>query len=363
MTAYITKRNSKSGPRWIVRFRFGGRVSPLIHCGSFKTLKDARSRLEFVTAELAYGRDPRVTLDKINDPPPLAPTMDEWFDRCIQARLDITAKTEKSYRQAQARLGDLAAADPFVLQPADFRQWIARQLEGPDGLSPASVAHYFSKIRQVIDFAEVDPNPARSKLITLPTVEEEEINPPSGAEWLRIRDHLDDDVSLLLRLCECDALRIDEALSVQWGDFDFAEGRMRIAKSRTKRRTAGQRWLWVPDGLLEEIEARKPIEDRDLQQAVFAGLTDGTVRYRMERACKLAGVPHYHPHDLRHRRISLWVRMGIDPIAAKIWAGHTKASMTLDRYAHVLVDNADEWREFWADRYQEERRERRGMEA
>jgi integrase len=56
----------------------------------------------------------------------------------------------------------------------------------------------------------------------------------------------------------------------------------------------------------------------------------------MGSACKLAGLIGYTPHDLRHRRISLWVRT--EPIAdVAAWVGHSKKSMTLDVYSHVML--------------------------
>ena len=56
----------------------------------------------------------------------------------------------------------------------------------------------------------------------------------------------------------------------------------------------------------------------------------------MSRACKLGGFAHHHPHDLRHRRISLWFQRGESAVQIAQWAGHT-ASMSLDTYGHVMV--------------------------
>jgi integrase len=363
MTAYITKRNSKSGPRWIVRFRFGGRVTKLIHCGSFKTLKDARKRLDFVVAELAYGRDPRASLAVGRTPPPQAPTLTEWFDRFVQSRVDVSAATAALYLNAKARLRNLAERDPFTLEPADFRTWIAAQMtdaEGWPALSAASVRQYIGSVRQVIDFAGVEPNPARSKQVKIPRATREEINPPGGAEWERIREQLDAKIELPMRLIECCGLRLNECLQLEWSDVDLADGRLRVSAARTKT-MSGQRWLWLPDELVEQLAESCPLEDRN--GPVFAGLTDSNLRHRLDMACKLAGTVVYSPHDFRHRRISLWVRMGIDPVAAKVWSGHSNASMTLDRYSHVVVDGQDEWGDFWWRRYQDERLERRGLEV
>ncbi len=70
------------------------------------------------------------------------------------------------------------------------------------------------------------------------------------------------------------------------------------------------------------------------------------------RACRNAGIAAYSPHDLRHRGISLWVAHGFDAVAVKTWAGHPRASMSLDVYSHVVIDPAaDEWRDFWRGAY------------
>jgi integrase len=103
---------------------------------------------------------------------------------------------------------------------------------------------------------------------------------------------------------------------------------------------------------LDEISDLVPLEDRHRERKVFPRLTDMTVRNQMYRACRDAGIVAYSPHDLRDRRISLWIARGIDPVQAKTWAGHSKASMTLDVYAHVAIDPAaDEWRGFWLSAY------------
>lgn len=49
-----------------------------------------------------------------------------------------------------------------------------------------------------------------------------------------------------------------------------------------------------------------------------------------------AGIPNFSPHDLRHRRVTIWHHEGIPARVLAERAGHSKASMTLDTYSHVL---------------------------
>jgi integrase len=99
-----------------------------------------------------------------------------------------------------------------------------------------------------------------------------------------------------------------------------------------------------------------PLEDRTSERRVF-GVTDHTVRKGLELACRSAGIAHYSPHDLRHRRASLWVAERFDPNTVKEWCGHSRASMTLDVYTHVVTADADdEWADFWRSVYDRQRR-------
>jgi integrase len=68
----------------------------------------------------------------------------------------------------------------------------------------------------------------------------------------------------------------------------------------------------------------------------FQGVTEATAYQTMARACQTAGVPHYHPHDLRQRRITIWHRSGVPARDLAERAGHSRPSMSLDVYSHVM---------------------------
>jgi integrase len=353
-SASITRRRTRSGPRYVVRYRLGGRAFPIRHAGSFTRERDAKARLGFVAGELAVGRDPAKALAALLQPaePVKVETLDNRFGAFIESRVDVGSKTIALYRNARAKLGKLKAADPAVLTPADFQAWVAENA----GLSPRTLAHYLSTIRQVLDFCDVTPNPARSPKVKLPSDDTAEVEAPNTKEWQAIKRHAPRRVLLALRLIEATGLRVSEAADLTFGDVDFAEERIRVSRARTKRRTAGQRWLPVPVELLEEIEALCPFEDRTRERAVFAGVNAREIRGGLDLACRNAKIAHYSPHDLRHRRTSLWLAHGFDPITVKEWCGHSRASMTLDVYAHVVTDpEGDEWRDFWLTAFDRQR--------
>ena len=69
---------------------------------------------------------------------------------------------------------------------------------------------------------------------------------------------------------------------------------------------------------------------------MFQGLNVSSARQAMSRACRNAKIPHYSPHDLRHRRLTLWHQSGVPARELAERAGHSKPSMSLDIYTHVM---------------------------
>ena len=94
--------------------------------------------------------------------------------------------------------------------------------------------------------------------------------------------------------------------------------------------------MQVPAWLMEEIELTCPPEDRTAERQVFPEFTPDVTKNVIARACKAAGIPHFHPHDLRHRRITIWHHEGIPARVLAERAGHARASMSIDVYSHVM---------------------------
>jgi integrase len=84
------------------------------------------------------------------------------------------------------------------------------------------------------------------------------------------------------------------------------------------------------------IDGSCPFEDRTPERKVFQGITEASAYQAMLRACQAAKVPHYHPHDLRHRRITIWHRSGVPARELAERAGHARPSMSLDVNSHVM---------------------------
>jgi hypothetical protein len=109
------------------------------------------------------------------------------------------------------------------------------------------------------------------------------------------------------------------------------------AVSKTRR----TRWVPVPAEVFAAVVERVPREDRDLEAPVFAGFGVDRFRTAIGRACKASGVPVFSPHDVRHRRATLWHLQGVPAAEAAAWLGHSPQEH-LATYAQATLVDRDE---------------------
>jgi integrase len=95
---------------------------------------------------------------------------------------------------------------------------------------------------------------------------------------------------------------------------------------------------------MEVLLLQVPPDDRIPQRRLFPGLNEGTMRDAIGRASRAAGLPLCSPHDLRHRRGSLWHAGGMPARELAERMGHSKASMSLVVYTHMMPDEVSEER-------------------
>ncbi len=331
-TIMITTRTTASGKRYDVRYRLGGRAYPIVRAGSFKTEKDAKARRAPVAGEIAHGRNPADLLSTLADHVDHFLTLEAWGKRFVVSRIDVAENTRKMYRSHLRKIGEtFGDRDPHSITAADVAEWVAEQAEER---KPGTVAQYLDVVKMLLDYIGIEPNPARDPRVKLPKRVTEEANPPSDEHFLAIVDKLVARWRLFFITIEQGGLRIGEAVALRWADVDVAGLRLRLPRSATK--TGTSRWVQLAAWLMEAIEDSCPLEDRVPERLVFQGLNYSSARQAMSRACRLAKIPNYTPHDLRHRRLTIWHQAGVPARELAERAGHSKPSMSLDTYTHVM---------------------------
>jgi integrase len=326
----ITTRRTKSGPRYHVRFRLGGRSYPLVHAGSFRTLKEAKARRDLVAGEIAHGRNPADVLRAIVDKP-MVRTFADLYDEFTESRVDVSEATKENYKTHRIRLVALLGdRDPTTITWQDVQTVVTTLSEE---LSQLSVRNYLGTLRMALAYGDVES--ARDRRVKLPRPDETVPNPPSASEVEAIIAHAPRKWRLAIRVLEQTGMRVGELAGLEWGDVDRANSRFRIRNGKTR---AARRWVPIPEWLMEEIEQTCPPDDRTEQRRVFPGAGRQTVGNAIRNACKTAGIAAYSPHDLRHRFISVKIREGVPITNIAAHVGHSRTSLTLDTYAHVLVE-------------------------
>ena len=333
---YVTKRKRANGRRsWVVRYRWGGRAFKLTHLGSRSTEREAKALRDWAAGELIAGRDPRMSQAAHRDASvtgSLVLDVDTAWDRFIASRLDTADGTRRNFRKARNAFSPLLGSrDVRSLRVADIQTAVGALSQS---LHPTTLAKYVSTLRQVLDYAELEPNVARDRRVKLPPVVRDEPEPPDANHVLAILARLTPRWRLAFVTAEQTGMRVGEIASVRWADVDVAGLRFRMRRRETKTNRA--KWVPVPAWLMEELEASCPLEDRLADRKVFIRVDEAGLRNAMLRACRTAGIASYSPHELRHRRMTIWHHAGIPMREIQERVGHSRASITLDVYSHVM---------------------------
>ena len=147
-------------------------------------------------------------------------------------------------------------------------------------------------------------------------------------------------------------MRQGEICGLRWEDFDEAKGTLRVARSvdfvkkelvigETKT-DDGKRTIYLPDSLWRLLTERKKSA---VSEWIFPNLLkpelplDPAKAYRQfKKLLEIGELPNIRFHDLRHTFTSHAANSGIAPKTLSEIVGHSKASFTLDTYAHVTGD-------------------------
>lgn len=333
-TVKVTARNPR-GRSFQVLFRRGGRGYRIETAGTFKTEKEARTRCDLVRGWLAGGQDPATELAKLATPPAQPRTFAQAAESMIRNRHGMAANTVRSYHKAIDKTRelrpDLLTRPPAQWSVTDAQELLADMID--DGLAPASVKKYVGNLNLVFDHDGAE-SPFRDRRVTVPAQVKATIEPPSAAHVVAMLERVQPARLLLpLIVAEQTAMRVSEIATLPWGDVDVAGCRFRLARERVK--TRHPRWVQVPEWLMAHVADSCPLEDRLPDRRVFL-TSDSALRNAMARACRMAGIPLYSPHDLRHRRASLWHGQGVSTRELMDRGGWSRSDVAIDTYTHLM---------------------------
>jgi integrase len=328
---------NKGRPRYRLLYRLGGRESRARYAGSFATKSEAVARKRWVDGELAALRVPDVRLlEHVPSSPLLRDAAARWQD----CRVDISDNTRLQHRSAvNAMLPTLGDRRVDTITPADVAELVATLTA--KGRKRETIRKSLLVGAMIFDHAGfADRNPFRDKItVRLPREQKAEIVPPTAAYVLAVHGALPDRYRLPLVVLDATGMRLGELEGLRWGDVDEQRCRWRVSKAVAK--TGQGRWVQVPPVVFDAVLALVAREDRTPERKVFQGFGGDRFRTAISRACVVAGVPAFSPHDLRHRRISLLHLGGVPWARIGEHVGQRNLAVTANTYSHVLADEAE----------------------
>ena len=237
-----------------------------------------RSRRDFVAGELAAGRHPGHALAQLASSS-TTKVLSDWAVQYETSRIDYAVETTKNLSSHLKRiLPTFGARDPHGILWSEVQTWVADLARE---MKPSSIARYMATLRLLLEFAGVDPNPARDKRVKLPTIIVEEPQPPTAKQFLALLDKIPDRWILPLITLEQTAMTVGEAYQLAWGDVDVLGGQFRLRRSTVKGGIrARARWVQLPD----------VADGRDRGHVPAGGPHRGA-----------EGVPRVHPQRRRER--------------------------------------------------------------
>jgi integrase len=185
----------------------------------------------------------------------------------------------------------------------------------------------------------------------------------------------------LLTLALTTGMRRGELLALRWGDIDFEKGVLYVQRTMSKvagrgyyerqpKTRASRRKIVLSNVAIEALKEHRLRQEKERREMgdewcerdiVFCNRSGGfsdpdRVGPKLRVLLKKVGLPTIRFHDLRHSAATILLGKGVHPKVIAELLGHSKVTMTLDTYSHVLpsmlqeaVDKMDDVFEYTRD--------------
>ena len=150
--------------------------------------------------------------------------------------------------------------------------------------------------------------------------------------------------------CLYSGLRIGELIALQWSDIDFAKGILNVSKSchdgkngliiDEPKTATSRRVIPLPKQLLPFL---KSIKKKSVSPFVVSAngkpVSVRSYQRSFELLLKKLKIPHKGFHSLRHTFATRAIECGMDVKTLSEILGHKDPTVTLNRYAHSLMEH------------------------
>ena len=151
-------------------------------------------------------------------------------------------------------------------------------------------------------------------------------------------------------LCLYSGLRIGELIALQWSDIDFTKGILTVSKSchdgkagliiDEPKTATSRRVIPLPKQLLPILKGiKKKSHSPFVVSANGKPVSVRSYQRSFELLLKKLKIPHRGFHSLRHTFATRALECGMDVKTLSEILGHKNPTVTLNRYAHSLMEH------------------------
>ncbi|MDW7671855.1 MAG: tyrosine-type recombinase/integrase [Bacillota bacterium] len=255
------------------------------------------------------------------------------------------------------------------LTPHHVQKWVNAMAESQ--LSKASAVTYFNAIKaafnKAVSWRIINVTPCLE--ITLPKIKKKSMKTLSAREVSRLLQEAEDHpIHLVILLAASCGLRRGEILGLRWRQVDLNAQTLHISENYTEsskgiilselKTDSSYRTVDFGDAIKKALRKQHARQMEALTSASVVRLSDlnednlqdlhvctwydltplgpSFVTKKFGKIIKKAALPPIRFHDLRHTHATLLLQAGVHPKVVQERLGHSKISITLDTYSHVL---------------------------
>lgn len=293
----------------------------------------------------------------------------EWLDVWFANYIEPSSKTKTRERYSEiiekhlkVKLGEyeLEELSPIVIQKYITELMQSGNLTTGKGLAANSVNGIITVIQNSLKLAYTlgELKEYTADKIKRPKTKEKEVSCFSLAEQKKIEQAALSNKKrkfIGIVICLYSGLRIGELLALTWADIDFTKGTLTVNKTchdgrdengklcritDTPKTTSSRRTIPIPKQLLSLLkEHKKKSNSQYVVSSNGNGITVRSYQRSFELLQKRLGIERKGFHSLRHTFATRALECGMDVKTLAEILGHKNATVTLNRYAHSLMEH------------------------
>jgi len=322
---------------------------------------DARLWLREVRSDIDHGRPIR------GGSMLLCHFLDNWL---AQHKFSLREKTAHQYnglisKHIKPFLGGLALQNLSLLGVENYYSLLQ---ERGVGIRTIQIIHNIlhSSLEKAVRYGMIGSNPTQGA--TLPVYRFDEMQVLSKEQVRRFLASANHSSSYaLFHLALVTGMRMGELLGLKWSDIDWDSGTITIQRQKQyvpgvgwslvePKTRFGRRTIKVGESTQRNLQTHKGSVDKQkgntgkhwtemdlvFPNSVGKPRDASNIRLEFNQVLDQAGIPRIRFHDLRHTAASILLNHKIPVIVVSRILGHSRPSVTLDLYGHVLCDMQDE---------------------